>query len=271
MPGRYLYQAAGNATQRVAGYIGRTSEMTGRAKIEPGVVSRDGRRLDALLSWLVSACALLFAALFAATWVAPERIERSAEGYLVSELQQEMRFKFGATIQHEDARALARRLSGAAARIKEAHVVRPDLVARVVNDSAREGNVAELIPEASTFDGSLAIEQRYRDLSSALLRELRVFTSTNALLFLLSLAAWTFARVRNDLLRFPTLALLASTAVSLSIYFSSQSLLWTLLGSAYVGYGYLLYVVLLFAIFMDVLINEARVVEVLSSLFWFVR
>lgn len=103
------------------------------------------------------------------------------------------------------------------------------------------------------------IRSQYMETAEKLTREFRIFTGSNALVFaLLGLAAF-YKRGAGLHLIPPALALVAAASVTGYLYLFRQNWLHTILFSDYVGFFYLLYLSIVFALLCDVLFNKARI------------
>ena len=103
------------------------------------------------------------------------------------------------------------------------------------------------------------IQSKYSEVVHALLREFRIFTAANALVFLV-LGTITYIRRAAVLqLLVPAFVLLAAALSVGSLYLFRQDWLHTVLSSDYVGFGYFAYVGAALIFFCDILLNHARV------------
>jgi hypothetical protein len=103
------------------------------------------------------------------------------------------------------------------------------------------------------------IESAYASVSAQLLRELRIFVSSNALAFA-ALGAVTYARRGAALqLVLPAVVLLGAVTATSVIYLFNQDWLHSIVYSDYVGFAYLGYLALASALMADVVFNRARV------------
>ncbi|MGV7209642.1 hypothetical protein ACLB1G_17495 [Oxalobacteraceae bacterium A2-2] len=104
------------------------------------------------------------------------------------------------------------------------------------------------------------IEASYAHVSQQLLREVRIFTGTNAVMFaLLGLAAGRRGRAGAAPLLLPATVLLGSAALCAGFYLFGQDWLHTIVYGRYVGMAYAAYAALLGALLADILLNRARV------------
>jgi hypothetical protein len=109
------------------------------------------------------------------------------------------------------------------------------------------------------------IQTKYSEVVRSLLREFRIFTAANALLFLL-LGMITWARRAAVLqLLLPAIVLIGAALLVGSLYLFGQDWLHTILFSDYLGYGYFAYLGLALIFLGDVVLNHARVTTVIVN------
>lgn len=110
------------------------------------------------------------------------------------------------------------------------------------------------------------IQGTYARVVTDLKRDIRIFTATNALLFMLLLAA-AFAKPQATLQLFvPSLLLAIATLICSYFYIFEQNWLLTIIYNDYLGIAYLGYLALVFALLCDVVLNRARVTTELVNL-----
>ena len=120
-----------------------------------------------------------------------------------------------------------------------------------------EGRVADLARIDDRL--SLLIRTRYIETAEALLKELRIFTGANTLVFvLLGGVAWVRRGPALQLL-LPAAVLLVAAALTALAYLFGQDWLHTILFSDYLGWGYLAYLSVAVALLADIAFNRARV------------
>jgi hypothetical protein len=110
------------------------------------------------------------------------------------------------------------------------------------------------------------IRGNYLRVVAELKRDLRIFTATNALCFLLLVLA-TF--LRPDALRIlfvPALLLVAATLVCSYTYIFDQNWLLTIIYSDYLGFAYFGYLALVFLSLCDILLNRGRVMARITAI-----
>ena len=103
------------------------------------------------------------------------------------------------------------------------------------------------------------IEFSYKHVTASLMREFRVFTAANALVFLAlaGLAAWR--RHAGTQLVLPAFVLVTAAMATAMLYLFGQNWLHTIVFSDYVGFAYFAYLALAVALLSDIAFNKARV------------
>jgi hypothetical protein len=183
--------------------------------------------------------ALAFGAAFAMSWIRPVLVERAMRRVVQRELEQEIGKHIGS--------AATRRVAKVVAEMQD-----PDCPCRsvFVKAAARFLKLHAAIPP---------IRVHYVRVIRALMRELRIFTAANALVFLL-LGITTYARKRAGLqLLLPAAVLLTASTVVAALYLFAQNWLHTIVFHDYVGLGYFAYLSLAVAFLSDIAFNHARV------------
>lgn len=102
------------------------------------------------------------------------------------------------------------------------------------------------------------IQSNYARVVADLKRDIRIFTASNALVFLLILAL-AIGKPQACLQLFVPGILAATSAVVCSyFYIFQQNWLLTILFNDYLGFGYLAYLAVVFALLSDIILNRAR-------------
>jgi hypothetical protein len=110
---------------------------------------------------------------------------------------------------------------------------------------------------------TMLIESKYAQVSQALIREVRIFSAANALVFLLlGLVAFVRKDAKRQLLA-PTFVLLCSACVVGYLYLFQQDWLATVLLGDYVGMWYFGYLGIVMAFLADIVFNRGRVTATL--------
>ena len=220
---------------------------------------------------------VLFGGAWLASMVAPGRVEQVGRELV----RQQVEKRVGEKLQVLDQSALvglARRLGGAQAQRAEqaARQLREQLPAQVAEATARmrqldcecrrqierrlEGGLLADLADATRLQQRVdgMIRAQYMDTAGQLIREFRIFTGTNALVFAL-LAAAVVVRPRAGWHLLPAAAVLVLAAgVTAYLYLFNQNWLHTVVFNTYVGWAYLLYLGIAVALLGDVILNRAR-------------
>ena len=105
------------------------------------------------------------------------------------------------------------------------------------------------------------LHRQYAEVVSQLKRDLRIFAGSNALIFaLLGVVAMLRGRATVPLL-LPAVLLAIAGLICSWFYLFEQNWLLTIVYNDWLGWGYLAYLALVFALLLDVLVNRARVVR----------
>lgn len=231
---------------------------------------------------------LVFGALFALVLVAPEKIEQRARRFVIEQVRlaadrrmpgvvdrveqlRSIQGKLEAQAQHEQAFVDGDQPERIAALI--AAFCHPDCAnkreqvrkkkARELRDNAR-GAIDRLNQGAERLNEWIV--GHYVRVLHELIRDLRIFLGTSAALFLVAFAL-TLLRPVPRVLVAPVFLLLVATCTSAWLYVFSQNWFYTLLFNTYLGWGYLVWVGVVFALLADVGLNRGRVLSALPNLF----
>jgi hypothetical protein len=221
---------------------------------------------------------LLFGAAYTTSFVSPARIESMAQ----SLLQREVEARVGQSLQ-----ALERsRIGEFAQRLAEQHPEQAEAVRRQLRERLVpyvEAVVAEMRDPNCPCRKQLAaavglepggrliellhsggerltafIRAKYTEVAGALLREFRIFTGANALMFALLGVAVFIRRARMHVV--PTaVLLLGATFIVGGLYLFAQNWLHTIVFGDYVGGAYFVYLAMASALLADLLWNRGRV------------
>lgn len=105
----------------------------------------------------------------------------------------------------------------------------------------------------------LLVRAEYQDASAKLLREFRIFTTVNALVFV-ALALAALRRPAANGLLLPAVMLLAlSAGMTAYLYLFRQDWIHTIVFNQYLGLTYVAYLALVFLFLSDILFNRGRV------------
>lgn len=115
---------------------------------------------------------------------------------------------------------------------------------------------------------SIFIYSTYMDVATELKRDIRIFTASNAAVFLLLLLV-SFMKPRAFTHLFlPGVLLAISTLIYSYIYIFEQNWLLTIIQGSYFGFAYLAWLGIVFLFLCDIVFNRARITtEILNAIF----
>ena len=133
---------------------------------------------------------------------------------------------------------------------------------RFIDETAESNN-----KRLGSLDARLTtlIESKYAQVSQALVREVRIFSGANTLVFVLLGLVALLRREANRQLLAPAFVLLGSSFVVGYFHLFQQDWLTTVLFGNYVGMWYFGYLGILMAFFADIVLNKGRVAAVLMG------
>ena len=106
----------------------------------------------------------------------------------------------------------------------------------------------------------------YYEITSNLIRDVRIFSGSNTILFFLMLMMITLSNKYGQALLVPCSLLLMGTLIGTGIYLLGQDWLNVILFNDYMGYGYLGYVGVITALLGDILFNSGKVCRYIFNL-----
>jgi hypothetical protein len=111
------------------------------------------------------------------------------------------------------------------------------------------------------------MQAKYMEIVKKLTMDVRIFLGINSLVFIL-LFVTSFAKPRaSEHLFFPGALLFLSTIICSYFYLFEQNWFYTILYNDYTGFGYLAYLLIVFAILCDIVFNKARITtEIINAL-----
>ncbi|MCX2781540.1 hypothetical protein [Microbulbifer thermotolerans] len=229
---------------------------------------------------------LLFGVLLSVTFVSPERIEHSAKGFVKYQIEKEIREKHQVLTESDVATKalnIASRLGFEKEKIQENIDNKlPEKIASIVAamcgyDCEKKKILAQSITSdyleriksieiAQNTLGDI-VKSKYVEIVGNLKVDLRIFLGTNFVMFLILLGI-SFAKPKAVVHLFlPGMLLLLSTIISSSIYIWGQDWFYTILYNDYMGFGYLAYISVIFAVLLDIVFNKARITsEILNGI-----
>lgn len=111
------------------------------------------------------------------------------------------------------------------------------------------------------------MKSKYMEVANKLTWDLRIFTGSNLVVFLLLLLTSVLKSKATAHLFFPSLLLATSTIVCSYFYLFEQNWFFTIIYNDYLGFGYLAYLGVLFALLCDIVFNRARITTEIINAF----
>jgi hypothetical protein len=224
----------------------------------------------------------VFATFFAFTYSIPGWVEVFAADFIEAEMTQEIDSRIdnfeisaGDSAVSQLAAALYQQNQREIEKLKDAlkagvHEQMATVLAQIRDlDCECREKYAQLFESGFQFDIALLqvandrivdfIQMTYMRISSELKRDIRVFTGTNAGVFLLLLLV-SFSKPQAIAQLFvPGVLLTLATAISAYFYLFEQNWLLTIIYGDYLGFLYLAYLGVVFLALCDIVLNRARV------------
>jgi hypothetical protein len=219
---------------------------------------------------------VLFGALFAVSFASPAKVEGWLQQLVRQQVEQRVGEKLAELEQNPAVRfatELLKQTNDEAAYVRELQKkLQPliDDVLREMNDPHSESRKTVSSWVDDGFKLRLAdlssqgrrvtdfIRGKYHEAAAALLREFRIFTGANALMFLL-LGSTLLLRRPTRTLVLPAAALLGTTLIAASLYLLRQDWLHSIVFGDYVGLAYFGYLGITGLLLGDVLLNRGRI------------
>ena len=158
---------------------------------------------------------------------------------------------------------LPEKVADVVAQMLDPNCVCRDKLSRVVRESFEWRITSLHQAEARLFN---LVEGQYAAIVQKLLRDLRIFSGSNAVAFLCLLLATFKSGRTNAQLSVPTGLLLTATLISVYSYLFAQNWFFTILFDDYVGYGYAVYLAIVFVLLWDIILNRARITTSVADL-----
>jgi len=235
--------------------------------------------------------AAIFVSFFALTYSVPGWVEAFAADYIESEAQERIDASIDAIRPPESDSALGR-LAQSMYEKNEAQIeqAKTDLRNKVheqwaaalalVRDldcecrqkwedwfeSGLQTNIVLL--QAANDQISRYIHSTYMDVATGLKRDIRIFTASNAAVFILLLLVSFLKPQAITHLFLPGVLLAISTLICSYFYIFEQNWLLTIIHSSYLGFAYLAWLGIVFLFLCDIAFNRARITtEILNAIF----
>lgn len=222
---------------------------------------------------------LLFGTLFIFTYGVPDVIEKSAKTFIKSQIEREIKWKYEHSEKtqavKEKAILLANKFGMEEEELKQYIKEKlPEKIASVVAsmcgyDCEKEKQLAASITKgyldkisslkiAQKTIGEI-IKSKYMEIVRNLKIDIRIFLGSNFTMFLILLLVSFLRPNAIGHLFLPGVFLFISTAISSCIYIFGQNWFYTIIYNNYWGFGYLIYILVVFGFLMDIAFNKARV------------
>lgn len=233
---------------------------------------------------------VLFAALFGLTYGVPQQVEESAKGFIKSQIEKEVRGKAALVTDSslaQKAKSLADKLGYQESQLKKD--IENDLPGKIASimasmcgyDCEKKKQLAEEIKggyltkiknlQVAQVNLTELVKGKYVEIVSNLKMDLRIFTLSNASMFLLLLLLSILKPQAIKQLYVPGIMLFTATLISSSIYVFGQDWFYTIIYNDYMGLAYLVYIGIIFAFLLDIAINKCRItciiLDMLGSVF----
>lgn len=223
---------------------------------------------------------LLFGCVFLLTFLSPEVIDRSARGFVVQQIEKELLKVKGLEQVGRVAEKVSWLRERYAAKIPsrpeqleggvrqkvveilntvcdvECHKKSGKSLTRLANQAIEERltKFTDASQRLSEF-----VKEKYYALIAELLRDLRIFSAINTLVFfLVALLLSSRSRLARPL-AVPAMLLFVATLVCIGAYLFGQNWFYALFYSSYVGWGYAGYIGIVFLFLVDIVFNDAEV------------
>jgi predicted phage tail protein len=227
---------------------------------------------------------ILFGTVFYFTYQTPEYVEEIGKEFIKSKVQQKTNnFIEGATniVENSDST-----LAKYAEKLLEKNQAQIENIKSQLKNNANE-KIADIIAEMrdlscecrnkyaayikNKFQLNLVsleaastslqdfMKTKYMEVANELKKDIRIFSGSNAIIFALLLIVSFMRKEATTHLYLPAILLVISTVICSYFYIFQQNWLMTIIYNDYIGFGYLVYLGILFLILCDISFNRARV------------
>lgn len=222
---------------------------------------------------------LLFGTLFVFTFGVPEEIEKSAKTFIKSQIEKEIKQKYEHSEKSQNIKEKAILLANKFGMEEEdfKQYIKeklPEKIASIVSSMCGYDCEKEKLLAASITKGYLdkissfkiaqktlgeIIKNKYMEIVRNLKIDIRIFLGSNFVMFLMLLLVSFLRPDAIGHLFLPGVFLIISTTISSCMYIFWQDWFYTIIYSHYWGFGYLIYILVIFCFLMDITFNKARV------------
>jgi hypothetical protein len=227
----------------------------------------------------------LFGSVFLCTYHVPKVVEISAQDYLKDKVEEEVLD----ILKHEKLQSsvkLAKAISSHLGLETNQDSVRkmveesiPDLVESALAYQQSLDQKKGLMPKLALSTRSyfskmkigdkqlkLIIQEKYKSTTDNLKADIRIFSGSNFILFSLLLILALSKAKRLKALFVPAMLLLLATILSTLIYIFGQNWIYVLMSNNYMGFGYLIYVAVIFFFLCDIAFFEATFTQIVLDI-----
>lgn len=235
---------------------------------------------------------LLFMPTFIFTFLNPQTIEKSGKSFIEWKLQNELNEKID-TLKLPQSKSLEKLLGSKAQDIYQKsneklktlkQKLKDDFPALLASQIAKMAELScecrqkweERLRDSLQFEMASLEETKeklirftqgkYMDIVTKITIDVRIFLGLNVLVFSL-LVLVSFGKPQaSEHLFLPSTLMLVSTGICSYFYLFKQNWFYTILYNDYVGFGYLAYLLIVFAFLYDIVFNKARVTTEIINL-----
>ena len=237
---------------------------------------------------------LVFLPLFLFTFSDPNLIEKSARSFIEWELKNEMTKKidsiqlpkskkleelFGDKAKNlrikteQKLEALKRQLKDDAPKIIMTQVAKTSDLTCECRDKWEERLRSMLKFKITSLEKTkeklaLFAQAKYMEIVEKLTLDIRIFLGANALIFSFLLLVSFLKPKATEHLFLPAILMLVSTVIGSYFYLFEQDWFYTIVYNDYVGFGYVAYLAIIFAVLCDIAFNKAKVVTAIINQFF---
>ena len=231
---------------------------------------------------------LFFGALFSLTYGVSESIERAGQNFIQTQIEKEFTERSNEFSQNLIGEKYTEKLKYLK-KLNQKNIDKtqlyldakmPEMIASVIasmcrldcnakqelTDSIKSGYEEKIERLGISSDRmSDFIKGKYHETLTGLKLDLRIFLGSNALLFGLVFVISIIKARAVKHLYLPAGLLLISTFISIAIYIFGQNWFFTIIYNDFMGFGYLIYVSVLFALLCDIIFNHGRVTSAILN------
>lgn len=221
---------------------------------------------------------LLFGSLYGLTYGVPEAVEDSAKGFVKKQIEKEVKTKLAPITESnlaKKAKSLADKLGFQESKLKQdLENNLPEKIAEIMAkmcgyDCEKKKQYATGIKASylekinnlkiGQFNLTEVVKGKYVEIVSNLKLDLRIFTLSNALMFLVLLSISFLKPAAIKHLFVPGLLLFTATLISVGFYVFGQDWFYTIIYNDYMGWAYLVYLGIIFGFLIDIALNKCRI------------